>query len=270
MEKKDELGDIPRMVPDRDAVDSHHSSRRAQSNEVARPGHYPRAAAASSWPVRLLLVLLVLAAGGGGAGAWYFYTEIYQVDQRRAGLRMGDLEMQLALTGEAAEETGNDLMRNIERAIEQYDLLWANWRANNRTFEDIQGEIARLKTVNEGQDEAAANTSRSLASTNDAVMEAGARISAVAGDLAALTRQVADMDAAVGRLAVMRDDLASIRAAVSSGDSTVLGLVGRIEYMEESMESVNMHRLQINETLFRMQESVEELQRALAAPGSGL
>lgn len=269
MDGKDDLADMPRMVPDRDAVDSHHSTRRAQSNEVARPGYYPRAAASIGWPVRLLLVLLVLAAGAGGAGAWHFYTEIYQDDRRQADLRMGDLEMQLALTGEAAEETGNDLMQNIERAIEQYDLLWANWRANNRAFEEIQGEIARIKTVNESQDEVAADTSRSLASTNDAVMDAGARVGAVAGDLAALTRQVADMDAAIGRLAVMRDDLASIRAAVSSGDSTVLGLVGRLEYMEESMESVNMHRLQINETLFRMQESVEELKRALAAPESG-
>jgi hypothetical protein len=30
--------------------------------------------------------------------------------------------------------------------------------------------------------------------------------------------------------------------------------------MEESMESVNAHRLQINESLFRLQENLEALQ----------
>ena len=66
----------------------------------------------------------------------------------------------------------------------------------------------------------------------------------------------------------MRGDLGSIRTALSSGDSTVLGLVGRLEYMEQSMESVNAHRLQINESLFRLQENIEALQRA-GSPGAG-
>ena len=68
----------------------------------------------------------------------------------------------------------------------------------------------------------------------------------------------------------MRGDLESIRQALNSGDSTVLGLVGRLEYMEQSMESVNAHRLQINETLFRLQESVESLQRSAASPAVGI
>jgi len=46
--------------------------------------------------------------------------------------------------------------------------------------------------------------------------------------------------------------------------------VGRVEYMEQSMESVNAHRLQINETLFRLQESVESLQRSMSGPAAGL
>jgi prefoldin subunit 5 len=49
----------------------------------------------------------------------------------------------------------------------------------------------------------------------------------------------------------------------------VLGLVGRLEYLEQSMESVNAHRLQINETLFRLQENIEALQSSLTGPGGG-
>jgi len=35
--------------------------------------------------------------------------------------------------------------------------------------------------------------------------------------------------------------------------------------MEESMESVNARRLQVNESLFRLQENIETLQRSLGA-----
>jgi hypothetical protein len=63
----------------------------------------------------------------------------------------------------------------------------------------------------------------------------------------------------------MQGDLEAIRQALSSGDSTVLGLVGRLEYMEQSMESINAHRLQVNESLFRLQENIEALQLATGA-----
>jgi len=70
------------------------------------------------------------------------------------------------------------------------------------------------------------------------------------------------------KLATMESDLESIREALSSGDSTVLGLAGRVEYIEQSMESVNAHRLQINQTLFSLQEQIESLQAMTSAPGS--
>jgi chromosome segregation ATPase len=66
----------------------------------------------------------------------------------------------------------------------------------------------------------------------------------------------------------MRSEVESLRQSLNSGDSTVLGLVGRLEYMEQSMESVNAHRLQVNESLFRLQENVESLQRQMSGPGN--
>jgi prefoldin subunit 5 len=68
----------------------------------------------------------------------------------------------------------------------------------------------------------------------------------------------------------MRSDLETLRQSLNSGDSTVLGLVGRLEYIEQSLESVNAHRLQINESLFRLQETIEALQRAANGSSSSL
>ena len=266
MSEKDDLKDIPPLVPERDDVASHRSNKRAQNQEIVRPSYYTRKVEVSTWPVRIMLILLTLGVVVGGYGAYYFYGE-YQNTLRQSELRIGDLEVRLALAGETAEESDNDLMDNINRTIEQYDLLWANWRANNREFEEFQSEIARLKMSNDGQDETTATNSQAIASTNQSLMANETQINSLTNEMEVLVRSVTGLNANVDELSSMRSDLESIRLSLTSGDSTVLGLVGRLEYIEESMESVNAHRLQINESLYRLQESFEELQRVRSVPG---
>jgi len=256
----DDLGKLPPMVPDRDDVDSHISNRRGKDNDIVRPSYHAEKVKVSTWPVRIMLLLLSCAVGAGGYAGYYFYGE-YRTDLRRAELRISDLETRLALAGESSDETDNTLMENIEKTIEQYDLLWANWRNNNRTFDEFKGEVARLKLINEGQDEATANNSLLLASANQKVTSTEARINGLTTDYNQLNQSVATMNANIEDLAALRGDIEAIRVALNSGDSTLLGLVGRLEYIEESMESVNAHRLQVNEGLFRLQESMEALQR---------
>lgn len=257
----DDLGKLPPMVPDRDDVDSHISNRRGQDNDIVRPGYYAEKVKVSTWPVRFMLLLLTCAAGAGGYAGYYFYGE-YKTDLRRAELRISDLETRLALAGESSDETDNTLMENIEKTIEQYDLLWANWRNNNRTFDEFKGEVARLKLVNEGQDETTANNSQLIAAADVKVTATQTRVNSLTADYNQLNQSVATMNANIEDLAALRGDIEAIRVALNSGDSTVLGLVGRLEYIEESLESVNAHRLQVNESLFRFQENIEALQRA--------
>lgn len=262
MRDKDDLGNIPPLVPDRDDVSSHQSNRRAQSRDIVPASHKAGKYSVSTWPVRFMLFLLTAAVVAGVYGAWYFYTDVYQAEVRQANLRITDLENRLALMGESAEETDNTLMEDINQTIEQYDLLWANWRENNRQFEDIQSEIARLKQVNEGQDEIVSNNSQQLAQNSEALNQANARINSMSEEVAGLDQSLSRLDASVQNLASLRADIESISQSVNSGDTSLLGLAGRVEYVEESMESVNAHRLQINESLFRLQEDIEALQRS--------
>lgn len=269
MSENDDLNEIPSMVPDRDHMDTHLGNRRAKEQEIAPPGYYrARVERASTWPVRIMLALLTLAVGANGYLGWYFYNEMYRTDLRQTDLRLGDLELQLNVTGQEAADEATSLREGIERTIEQYDLLWANWRANNQRFEDIQSEIARLGLVNEGQDEATANNSQQIATVNDAMSDVQRRVNGINNDLQSLDDLVAEHDREMRNLGEMEGDLESIRQALSSGDSTVLGLVGRLEYMEQSMESVNAHRLQINQSLFRLQEQIESLQTLISGQSS--
>ncbi len=262
---EDDLGKLPPMVPDRDDVDTHISNRRAQGNDIVRPNFYGEKVKVSTWPVRIMLLLLTLAAGGGAYAGYYFYGE-YKTELRRAELRISDLELRLAMAGQSAEETDNTLMENINKTIEQYDLLWANWRNSNKQFSDLQSEIARLKLVNEGQDETAVNTSTLLAATTEKLNASDTRLNRLNNDFTQLNQAVTAMNTSIANLEPLRADLEVIRQSLNSGDSTLLGLLGRLEYVEQGMESVNAHRLQINETLFRLQESLETVQRQLGAP----
>ena len=260
MRDSDELSNIPPIVPTRDDVDTHRSTRKQQAKQIVRPGYYTETIKVSTWPVRIMVTLLTLAAMGGGAAGYYFYG-LYQENLVETGRRISDLETKLVLMGDTAEQSDNTLMENIQQTIEQYDLLWANWRSNNRKFEDIESEIAKLALVNSGQDEAAAAVTQQVTNTVAQLNAANTRLNTLANEFEQLNRSVATLNAAVTEMSELRGELASIRTALNSGDSTLLGLVGRLEYMEQSMESINAHRLQINESLFRLQQNIEGLQR---------
>ncbi len=259
MKENDELDNIPPMVPDRDDVDSYRNNKRAQGKEIVRPGYYAEKVKVSTWPVRIMLTLIVFVMGGAGYGAYLGYG-IYLNDREQAQLRITDLERRLALAGDSAEESTLNMFERMDFNFAEIDKLWAARRVINGDLQDLQSEIARLVLVNEGQDETTASNSRQIAAANQALQAAAIKISALTTDFSQLTASVSGLTASVQALDALRGDLASIRQALNSGDSTMLGLLGRVEYIEESMESVNAHRLQINESLFRLQENIEALQ----------
>lgn len=259
MKEKNELGNIPPMVPDRDDVDSHLSNRRAQGNDIVRPAYYAEKVKVSTWPVRIMLTLIVLTMGAAGYAAYYMYG-LYLNDIQQAELRITDLEKRLLLAGDSAEESTLNMFGRMDFNFSEIDKLWEARKVINGRLEDLQSEIAKLGLVNEGQNETIASNSQQIAAGNNAVMAAEIKINTLNSDFAQLTESVSSIDASVQELDVMRVDLGSIRQALNSGDSTVLGLEGRVKYIEESMESVNAHRLQINESLFRLQENIEALQ----------
>lgn len=259
MRENDDLGKIPPIVPDRDDVDTHRSNKRAQGRDIVRSGYKAEQVKVSSWPVRIVLTLIVLVMGASGYGAYLLYQENLDVLQQ-AELRITDLERRLSLAGDSAEESTLNLIDRMDFNFSEIDKLWAARRVINGTLEDLQSEIAKIGLVNSGQDETVAANSQQIADGKQTVLAAEAKINGLNSDVAALTASVNGLNASVQELDALRSDLSTIRESLNSGDSTLLGLAGRLQYVEESMESVNAHRLQINESLFRLQENIEALQ----------
>ena len=261
MRDNDDLGRLPPMVPERDDVDSHMTNRRAQTQDIVMPARGAKNNGSSA-AVKVALAVLFLAAVGGGAAA-ALYIKDSQAAARAAELRIADLERRLNLVGDSAEESTLKMIERMDFNFSEIDKLWAARRVINTGIDELKGEAARLRLANEGQDEVIDRNASSAASAAQTLVGVEAKINSVANELAAVATSVTQLDAEVGQLDGLRGDLESIRAELNSGDSTVLGLAGRLEYVEQSMESVNAYRLQVNDSLFRLQQNVESLQSAL-------
>lgn len=266
MRDSDDLTDIPPIVPTRDDVATHRQARRGQAQDIVRPAYRVETEKVSTWPVRIMLAVLSLAIIGGGAGAYYFYG-LYRDDLRLADLRISDLERKLALVGDSAEDSVVNIQETLDFHFSEIDKLWAARNTTNKNVDDVKSEIAKLGLVNEGQDEVVNNLAQQVTGTTSQLDAANTRVNSLTNELAQLTQSVSAMNASLDGLQSLRADMQTVQNALNSGDSTVVGLIGRLEYVEQSMESVNAHRLQINETLFRLQENLEALQRQLGPPG---
>lgn len=258
MRDKDELTDIPPIVPTREDVATHQQSRRGQSQEIVRPTLALQKV--STWPVRIMLALLVAAMLGAAGWAYTFYGE-YEEELRQADLRLSDLERRLALVGSENEDSVVNIQETLDFHFSEIDKLWAARNALRTEAQDVQGELAKLVLVNEGQDETVANLAQQVDNANSQITTSTSILNALVGDMDQLTQQLTQMDSSLESLGGLRSELQSVQTALNSGDSNLLGVIGRLEFLEQSMESVNAHRLQINETLFRLQENIETIQR---------
>ena len=266
MRDSDELTKIPPIVPSRDDVDTHQQSRKGQAQDIVRPAYRAQMLKVSTVPVRIMLTVLSLAMLGAGAGAYYLYGE-YENDLHQADLRIGDLERRLSLVGNTAEDSLVNIQETMDFHFSEIDKLWAARNKTNEEVVTVHSDIARLALVNEGQDEIATTASKQIADAAASVNASNTRLNTLVSEIDQISQSLEAVSASIASLDNLRTDMQSVQAALNSGDSNILGVIGRLEYVEESMESVNAHRLQINETLFRLQESIEAIQRQVSPAG---
>lgn len=267
MGNKSDLDDIPPMIPEIDDVNAHRTGRRAQGQEIVAPSygkHQTHRPNVSGW-IRFSVLLLSLSFLGSTYLGYLAYSDA--LSEREAALmRITELERRLSFVGDNAEESSLNLNERIDFNFSEIDKLWAARRVINGSLEDIQGGVARTELISKGQDESLTDLNKKLAQTSEEIVSLAASFNSTETALSEVVLDVQLLDESVNGLAKLRSDLELIRQSLNSGDSTVLGLAGRLEYMEESMESINAHRLQVNESLYRLQERLELIQRSGSVP----
>ncbi|MCB1664252.1 MAG: hypothetical protein KDI28_00610 [Pseudomonadales bacterium] len=259
MKDNDDLLDIPSMIPARDEVVQHQTKRR--QGDIAKPVNYGEIVKVSTWPVRIMLGLLTLAIG---AGAYLGYT-VYQQNLDallQANRRIEDLENRLALVGNSAEETTANVIERLDFNFSEIDKLWAARNATNGNVNEVTGRVAVLEDASKDQAETA-DTLAQMINRNTTQMQAGLeQVNALKATLEQANQNIARLNTGLQSVQTVAQDMANIRASLTNGDNTLVGLQDRMANIEEAVESIDAYRLQVNQTILRLQETIETLQRS--------
>lgn len=258
---RDDDLDIPSIVPERDEVAS-RSGRRVKSSSGSggsgsSGGEGPSvparsASGAASGPVRLLLSILTLAMLATGVGAWFFYTEGQRAlaELENANGRLQALESRLSAVGEDTEETTLNLIDRIDLNFSEIDKLWAARNENRSNIADNSSTIEEHTEVIGSMENALESQADMLGSANSQLNNLQSRVDTITENVAAME----DIDQQIGSVQERLDELES------SMDN--LGPVAnRVRTVEQDIESINVYRLQMNQTISTIRDQIQNLQQ---------
>jgi len=257
MRDNDEFKDIPSLVLSREDVVERQSTRK-QSDIESTP-RYGEVIKVSTWPVRIMLGMLTLAIGAGGWLGYQAYAENLQALEQ-SNRRIEDLESRLALVGNSAEETTANVIERLDFNFAEIDKLWAARNATNNNVNEMTGKLAVLEDASSGHTETTDTLAQMIANNTQQNQAGLAEINRVKADLEQINAGIATINTSLRSVQNVAQDLANIRASLNNGDSTLVGLQDRMVNLEEAVESIDAYRLQVNQTLSRLQQNIESVQ----------
>ena len=241
--------DVPSIVPEHDELDSHRKMKRGTSVPVLDDVVEVR----TSGAVRFLLTVLTLGLFATGAGGYYFYSQSLQTQENlnTAQGKILQLQNRLNLVDESAEQSSMGLLERVDTNFTQIDLLWANYRNHTASLAEINRFVEQAKETMSAMDSVLSTHSKTL---NDS----SALIGSLQTRLESISSNIAGMDNLDEQLTGIQRDLNTVKSSVATLQN---GLVSRVNSTEQDIESINVYRLQLNQTLDFIQSRINELQQ---------
>jgi hypothetical protein len=241
--------DVPSIVPEHDELDSHRKMKRGTSVPVLDDVVEVK----TSGGVRFLLSILTLGLLAAGGAGYYFYDQGLQMQETltTAQGRILQLQNRLNLVDESAEQSSMGLLERVDTNFTQIDLLWANYRNHTVSLAELDRFVVQAKETMTAIDGAVSGHSKSLNETS-------ALISSLQTRLEAVSTNIAGMDNLDDQLSGILADLNGVKTSVASLQN---GLASRVNSTEQDIESINVYRLQLNQTLDAIQGRINELQQ---------
>ena len=256
MRDNDDLGDIPSMVPDRDeVVDRQHARRQP---DLVKTVNYAETIKVSTWPVRIMLGVLTLAILAGAGLAYTVYEEnLRRLDQ--ANSRILDLENRLAMVGDSAEETTGNIIERVDFNFSEIDKLWAARNATNADVTDLTGRVALTETRSQDNLTTVEETNQRLVQATSRVEDTRRDVTALRGESERSATQIVALTSNVQQLQNVAQELVNLRAEISTAEGASGGLNDRLMRVEEAVEAIDAYRLQVNQTVLRLQQQIEDI-----------
>ncbi len=251
----DDFDDIPPLVPPRDEVVSRQNKQRQQ--DVVRPGQYSEKLRVSTWPVRIMLGVLALAMVGGAAYGYNLHQESLRgLDQ--AQRRISDLENRLAVVGDSTEETTENVIQRLDFNFSEIDKLWAARNATNRDVRDLTGRVANVENTAEENTGLLEQTNQRLVQVSNMAEDTQSDLGSLESELSQAVERVASLNRSVDSLQSTTRELMNLRDSLAGGDVSG-GLEDRLVRVEEAVEAIDAYRLQMNQTVLRLQDRIDSL-----------
>lgn len=241
--------DVPSIVPERDELASHRKMKRGTSVPVLDDVVEVK----TSGAVQVLLSVLTIGLLLTGGAVYYFYSQgmAMQESLTAAEGRILQLQNRLNLVDESAEQSSMGLLERVDTNFTQIDLLWANYRNHTASLAEINRFVEQAKETMSAMDGVLSTHSKSL---NDS----SALIGSLQTRLETISSNIAGMDNLDTQLSGIQSDLNTVKSSVASLQN---GLVSRVNSTEQDIESINVYRLQLNQTLDLIQDRISELQQ---------
>ena len=241
--------DVPSIVPEHDELDSHRKMKRGTSVPVLDDVVEVK----TSGAVRFLLTVLTLGLCATCGAGYYFYKQGLQTQETlsTAQGRILQLQNRLSLVDESAEQSSMGLLERVDTNFTQIDLLWANYRNHTASLAEIDRFVVQAKETLTAIDGAVSGHSKTLNETSALITSMQTRLEAVSAN-------IAGMDNLGEQLSSILSDLNGVKTSVATLQN---GLGGRVNSTEQDIESINVYRLQLNQTLDSIQSRINELQQ---------
>jgi chromosome segregation ATPase len=254
MRDNDDFDNIPSMVPSRDDVNSRQQAR--QQPDLVKPVSYAELVKVSTWPVRIMLALLTVSL----SGAAYYGYDLHQqtlLQLEQSNSRISDLEGRLALVGDSAEETMGNIIERVDFNFSEIDKLWAARNATNTGVTDLTGRVATVENRSQENLTAIEETNVRLVQSTNLVEDTRRDVATLRTGAEQLTTQLATLTTQLQGLRTVGQDLANLRAEISTAETTSGGLSDRLIRVEEAVEAIDTFRMQMNQTVLRLQQQIE-------------
>lgn len=256
MRDNDDLGDIPSMVPDRDeVVDRQHARRQP---DLVKPVSYAETIKVSTWPVRIMLGVLTVAILAGTGLAYTVYEEnLRRLDQANA--RIMDIEDRLSMVGDSAEETTGNIIERVDFNFSEIDKLWAARNATNANVTDLTGRVAITETRSQENLTLVEETNQRLLQATNLVEENRRSVAELRQASERLAANVNNMNNTLQEVRGVAQEVVNLRAEISTAEGASGGLNDRLMRVEEAVEAIDAYRLQVNQTVLRLQQQIEDM-----------
>lgn len=248
----DDFDDIPSLVPERDELVTHHRKRK----------RIPAAAAATvvrevetrtSGGVIMLLVLLFIGMLATGGAGYYFYQQGLetQAQMENAQARLLQLENHLNLVNQAVDQSATDLVERVNFNFSEIDKLWAARNA-------LRTEIGELTTGVTALKEGSAELETALGTQGGVLTQNSTLLGTLETRIEQINENFSGMSNLGEQLTRINADLNRVKVAMDALETDVAERLGTAE---QDIESINVYRLQVNQSLDALQDSVNRLQQ---------